>query len=58
MVKRRFVDWAGITLVLAGCMPWHAAHAQSYPAKPVQLPRLSVAVLGATGRARLWFGAH
>jgi len=37
MVKRRFVNWAGIALVLAGCMPWHAAHAQSYPAKPVQL---------------------
>ena len=37
MVKRKFVNWAGIALVLAGCLPWHAAHAQSYPAKPVQL---------------------
>ena len=37
MVKRRFVNWAGIALVLAGCMPWQATHAQSYPAKPVQL---------------------
>ena len=37
MVKRRFVNRAGIAFVLVAGMLWHAAHAESYPAKPVQL---------------------
>lgn len=37
MVKRKFVTLAGIALMLAALIPWQAAHAQAYPAKPVQL---------------------
>jgi len=37
MVKRRFVNRADIAFVLVAGMLWHAAHAESYPAKPVQL---------------------
>lgn len=37
MRRRLFVALAGPAFVLAGLMPWHAARAQAYPAKPVQL---------------------
>jgi tripartite-type tricarboxylate transporter receptor subunit TctC len=37
MVKRKVDVLVGIACLLAALMPWHAAHAQAYPARPVQL---------------------
>jgi tripartite-type tricarboxylate transporter receptor subunit TctC len=37
MVKRKADYLVGMALLLAAAMPWHAARAQAYPAKPVQL---------------------
>lgn len=37
MVYRSIVRLAGLVLGLAGLGPWSAAHAQAYPARPVQL---------------------
>jgi tripartite-type tricarboxylate transporter receptor subunit TctC len=37
MVKRKVDVLVGIAWLLAALMPWHAARAQAYPARPVQL---------------------
>lgn len=37
MVQRKLACLLGMAFFLAGVMPWHAASAQAYPTKPVQL---------------------